>query len=271
MYIGGIGNFLEFEIPFITIVSVSSCEPVQLYSFQWFNCILWTIKMDSDRDLTFIEKLQSTEQWPIYKFRIRVLMKASDLWEIVSGEVRKPVAEAQGTRAMQDKFDESLKTWNKKDSKAQTLIVTSVGQEPLLHIMNCVTSRDMWLKLNNVYEQKSKASIQLLRQTFYSFNKSSEDSMSVHISKLRNIVQQLKNMGENISDSMVVSKMLMTLPTEFNHFYSAWWESTSADQRTLSNLTSRLVMEERRLKSNLSNELSKAFIAKRHRLGLKKF
>lgn len=41
---------------------------------------------------------------------------------------------------------------------------------------------------------------------------------------------------------MVVTKILMTLPQEYSHFCTAW-ESTSADQRTLSNLTARLSME----------------------------
>lgn len=58
----------------------------------------------------------------------------------------------------------------------------------------------------------------------------------------------MKEQGEKVSDSMVVTKILMTLPESYSHFYSAW-ESTVKDQQTLTNLTSRLMMEEARLKN----------------------
>ncbi|GLV43821.1 unc-13-4A [Carabus blaptoides fortunei] len=56
---------------------------------------------------------------------------------------------------------------------------------------------------------------------------------------------RLKTQGENMPDSMLVTKLLMTLPSPFNHFLSAW-ESTPREQQTLANLTTRLMMEEKR-------------------------
>lgn len=48
-----------------------------------------------------------------------------------------------------------------------------------------------------------------------------------------------------VSDSMIITKILLTLPSNLNHFASAW-ESLSEEQRTLANLTSRLTIEEAR-------------------------
>ena len=45
---------------------------------------------------------------------------------------------------------------------------------------------------------------------------------------------------------MLITKILMTLPEQFNHFFSAW-EATEKSERTLKNLTARLCMEESRL------------------------
>lgn len=179
--------------------------------------------------------MQSVEKWPIYKFQIRVIMQANELWEILTGKCPKPVKTAE---EKQEVFDEKLKAWKLKDSKAQKNIVTTLGEEPILHIMNCETASDMWKKLETVYEQKSKTSIHLLLEKYYGFTKDPSDSMAVHISKLRNLVQQLKDMGEVISDTMVITKVLTTLPSELNHFHSAW-ESTSEVDQTIDNLTSR--------------------------------
>lgn len=43
------------------------------------------------------------------------------------------------------------------DSKAQKVIVTTVGQQALLHIINC-NSANEWDKLNGIYEEKSESS-----------------------------------------------------------------------------------------------------------------
>ncbi|GLV37477.1 hypothetical protein CBL_10557 [Carabus blaptoides fortunei] len=51
----------------------------------------------------------------------------------------------------------------------------------------------------------------------------------------------------------------MTLPSSFNHFLSAW-ESTPREQQTLVNLTSRLMMEEKRLNIREKSE-GNAFLA----------
>lgn len=216
--------------------------------------------MADERETVRIEKLQSVEKWPMYKFQIRVIMMSNELWDIVCGDSPKPV---KNDNEKQEDFDAKSKAWKLKDCKAQKHIVTSVGEEPLLHIMNCETAREMWTKLENVYEQKSKSSIHLLQQKFYSFTKDPADNMAVHISKLRNIVQQLKDLGEIISDSMVITKVLSTLPSDLGHFQSAW-ESTSENDQTIDNLTSRLVMEEIRLETNYANESGDALLAKKY-------
>lgn len=45
-----------------------------------------------------------------------------------------------------------------------------------------------------------------------------------------------------ISDSMIISKVLATLPEEYGYFASAW-DSTVRNNKTLENLTSRLIAE----------------------------
>ncbi|XP_022181581.1 uncharacterized protein LOC111041582 [Myzus persicae] len=135
--------------------------------------------------------------------------------------------------------------WKRADNKAQKYIVTSVDEQPLLYIMNCETAKEMWDKLLSIYEQKSATSISLLQEKFYSYVMDPVDSMAGHISKLENLSKQLAQSGEPISDSMLMTKILMTLPDTYKHFYSAW-DSMSSENKTLTNLTSRLMVEESR-------------------------
>lgn len=83
----------------------------------------------------------------------------------------------------------------------------------------------MWEKLHSVFEQKSQSGVHFLLQKFFRFEKSEEDDMVNFISKLEEIVQQLADLDEKISEKMVITRLLMALPPTFNHFHSAW-EST---------------------------------------------
>lgn len=185
---------------------------------------------------------------------IRVLLNAQDLFEVVSGECKKPtLAKVAGEtdEAANDRLASALTAWKKLDGKAQKIIVTALGPQPMLYIMRFDNAHDMWAKLVSVYEQKSETSVHLLQQKFFSAIMEPGDGISEHISKLEDIAQQLKDFGEAIPDSMLVSKILMTLPVEFRHFHSAW-ESTAVADRTLTNLTTRLMIEECR--NGVSNQ-----------------
>ena len=109
--------------------------------------------------------------------------------------------------------------WIKADGKCQKIIVTSVDDGPLQYLLNCETALEMWEKLLSIYEQKSEASIHLLQQQFFSYSKESTDDMSTHISKLVNLGRKLSVAGEPVTDNMVMTKILMTLPKEYNHFF----------------------------------------------------
>lgn len=60
---------------------------------------------------------------------------------------------------------------------------------------------------------------------------------------------------------MLITKILMALPANFNHFHSAW-ESTPANDRTIKNLTSRLMVEEARMAATDEELDTSAFSAK---------
>ena len=57
---------------------------------------------------------------------------------------------------------------------------------------------------------------------------------------------------------MIITKITSILPEEFKHFSSAW-DSTTEEQKTVENLTSRLMLEEE--KSKTTKEESVAFKA----------
>lgn len=165
-----------------------------------------------------------------------VILKGRGLFSIVTGDVPKPTDPEEAGK------------WEKNDAKAQELLVTRMEEGSLTHILSCTTSKDMWSKLKSVYDKESFVSVHLLQQKFFSLE-FVDNNVSIFISQIEEIRNKLKQAGEEISDKMVITKVLMSLPERYKHFRSAW-ESVSDDKQTLEELTSRLFVEDERSKSS---------------------
>lgn len=208
-------------------------------------------------DSVKITKLSDTGNWPLWKFQMKVIFNSFELTSIITGEWKKPSSkitkiEKETDEEARARWHRLTIDWNRADGKCQKLIVTSVDNGPLQNLINCESAYDMWEKLLAIHEQKSEASIHLLQQKFFSYSMEATDDMSTHISKVTNLGMRLKQSGEPVTDNMVMTKILMTLPDMYNHFYSAW-DSIPAVDKTINNLTSRLLIEESRLQQrNLS-------------------
>ena len=96
-----------------------------------------------------------------------------------------------------------------------------MDEQPLQYIMNCDIAKEMWDKLLSVYEQKSNSSVTLIQQKFYSYVMNPDENMASHISKLESLSRKLKQLKEPISDSMFMTKILITLLENYKYFYSA--------------------------------------------------
>lgn len=198
-----------------------------------------------------LKKLESIGNWNSWKFQLKIVLQAADLYGIVSGDILRPTRIGEGDA----NFDMQIKEWDKKDVNAKMLISTSIGEQPLAYIMSCENSKQMWDKLHAVYEQNSKMQLHLLQQRFYSYQKLDNHDIAAHLAAIENLARSINALGEPIADSMIITKILITLPKEFNHFQSAW-ESTADNGKTLENLTNRLIMEETRLKMQANQEES---------------
>lgn len=192
-------------------------------------------------------KLKGQENWALWKFQARINLQASDAFGHVDGTSPAPTEPAADAEArVLSNYQSQLSAWKLKDGKAQKFIANTLTPETMLHIMTCESAAEMWDTLKGTFESKTETSIHMLLQDWFRSSKDPADNMATHIAKIQDLAHRLKALGESISSSSIMTKILMTLPPTFAHFCTAW-ESTSVDERTLTNLISRLTMEEKRL------------------------
>lgn len=84
---------------------------------------------------------------------------------------------------------------------------------------------------------------------------------------IENLSFSLNSLGQKIYERMIISKILSTLLDKFQHFLAAW-ESFSTEEKTVNNLTARLLAKDTRnmpivkTKSVVFNNLKKLLLQK---------
>ncbi|KNC32609.1 hypothetical protein FF38_04523 [Lucilia cuprina] len=51
---------------------------------------------------------------------------------------------------------------------------------------------------------QTEVSIHLLQQQFYEFKKNSEDTIELHIAKIEELAERLRNLGEPLTEYMII-------------------------------------------------------------------
>ena len=93
----------------------------------------------------------------------------------------------------------------------------------------------------------------MVQAQFYQYVKEPFDDIATYVSKVEGIAERFKQLGEPVPDSMVMTKILNTVFSEFNYFASVW-ESPPKAERTRKNLTPHLLTE--KIRRNSVNESS---------------
>jgi len=166
-----------------------------------------------------------------WKFQITRLFIANGLLEIVDGTKNKPKEEAQ------------IKFWERENAKAMFLISSSMEAKQLKSLITCETANEMWVRLAKIHEQKSASNKLILNQKYHEYRMVPEDSVVEHFTKVQNLAQQLRDIGQNIDDVSIMAKILGSLPPKYNAFRTAW-DSMDEKRQTLDNLMERLIKEE---------------------------
>lgn len=126
------------------------------------------------------------------------------------------------------------------------IISSSMEYSQLEYLITCETAAEMWSKLSTIHEQKSASDKLTLMTKFHEYKMSSTDTVAQHVAKIENMARQLKDVGEELSEVMVVAKILGTLPSKFNALVTAW-DSVSEQNQKKEVLVERLIKEESRL------------------------
>ena len=157
-----------------------------------------------------IPKFDGTNYYVLWKFQLKVILEVHELLGVVEATEVKPEEAAGAT------------SWSKKDAKARMLISTTMTHTQLRSLITCVTATEMWSRLAVIFERKTESCKLAAQQRFFSYTMEPRESMTSHIAHVEALAMELKGYGETVSESMVMAKLLGSLPPKYLHLVTAW-------------------------------------------------
>lgn len=138
-----------------------------------------------------IRKLD-VDNYSTWAFQFEHHLKAQDLWEPMMAGID-----------------------SKEAARAFSQLNLCVEEHHIPTLMSCKNGKEAW----KILEANSKAQLNIrvmqLHNDLHDLEKASGEPMTKYLSRVRNIVLDLKQVGESISDAMVVMSTLRGLPKHY--------------------------------------------------------
>src|SRR5437667_5827962 len=175
-----------------------------------------------------IEPLQGSANYRTWKFSMKMVLQARDLWEVVSGEEVKPDAEKLG------------QAWDKKARKALAAIALALSAAEKEHIIDCTTPKAAWDILEKLYEGKGRNRKFMLLQEL--FRMSMEGGrMDSYLRAVREKMSELSTVGLKLEDDIKLAIILNGLPERYRYLVVSLEKQETID---FDELTARPLEEE---------------------------
>ncbi|KAL3621326.1 hypothetical protein CASFOL_036238 [Castilleja foliolosa] len=157
-----------------------------------------------------IEKFDG-KRFDLWKMKMEDLLCDRDLWPAIESE--KPDAEGSEKAAAEKKIEE----WNRIDRKAKGLIRLCLADNILTNVMGEPTARDLWRKLESLYQSKSLVNKLFLRKKLYNLRMHEGDSFSAHLNEFNTLIGQLVSIGVKFEDDDKAITLLCSLPDSWDN------------------------------------------------------
>lgn len=188
---------------------------------------------------------------------MKTMLKSQELWDLVDNGYAEPnPAPAEP--------DQQLRETRKKDAKALFFIQSALDDEFFPRIVEATTSNQAWAILKQEFFGDRKVinvKLQSLRREFETLGMKEKEKVQVFLSRVSEIVSHMRSYGDNVSNEIIVSKVLWSLTKDFNHVVAAIEEIKDLSTYTFDELMSSLIAHEDRMNRCCEKVDEKAFQA----------
>lgn len=162
-----------------------------------------------------IEQL-NRENYDTWKIQMQAILVKNEAWEFVNGQRPKPEIIDDNARSQ-----EEVRRWKAEDEKAKADIILSIKPSELKQIKGCNTSRELWTKLQAIYQSTGPArKSTLIKQLTYHRIHEGED-VREHMLSFFDTIDKLSEMDILINPDLLSVMLQHSLPASFANFRCA--------------------------------------------------
>ncbi|UYV79529.1 hypothetical protein LAZ67_17003025 [Cordylochernes scorpioides] len=137
-----------------------------------------------------------------WKFRIVSILEGKELDDLLEGDP--PEDEVK------------FKEWKKKDAQAKGIITCAMTDSLVALILNCKTSKDIWIALHERYEGDKKKRIIEARNDVSRLTMKKEENWEEYLYRAEKLLEQARNLGAEIEDQEFTTSVIRGLPQKYN-------------------------------------------------------
>ena len=200
----------------------------------------------------------SGEHYDHWCVKMKTIFRSKELWEYVEEGYEEPEA----TDGLNDQQLKSLKEHRKKDARALSYIQQGVSPDIFSRIMGADSAMEAWEILQKEFKGNVKVknvTLQTLRRELENLKMSDSESVQDYYTKITKIVNEMKTFGEQISDSRIVEKVLVSLPQKFDSMVSIIEETKDITSLSVQELMGSLKAHEKRVARHAEKSVESAF------------
>ena len=128
-------------------------------------------------------KLEGANNYTTWCTYVKAALKGQGLYGHVTGSTTRPARDAAGT----EPDAKSTADWDRRDDKAQSIIMLGVTPAMVNHIAGDMTAREMWDKLASQCRRKDMATRVSLMQQLFTTRLRSADNVDQHIATMSGV------------------------------------------------------------------------------------
>lgn len=176
--------------------------------------------------------LRSQQQWSGWKFRVIIKLRAENLYRNALGENHRSASE-----------DQAALNWDRADDKEMNIVCDLLHSDVIAQVTEAETLRDLWVILTGLFKLRNDGHMHTVQQRYFEYKYEDGMQMRQCIGKIKALADDCRNVGIEVDDTSLMTKILGGLPSIFESV-SANFNSKPRAQRTMADLTALLLLKE---------------------------
>ncbi|XP_050150552.1 uncharacterized protein LOC126625528 [Malus sylvestris] len=199
------------------------------------------------------------ENFDFWQIKMKTIFRSHELWDLVKNGYKTPTKkEEELTEAKKKLMRENMV----KYARALGIIQGAVSDQIFPRIATQESAKAAWDILKQEFvgdKQVRSVKLQGLIRDFEYTCMNDNESLSVYIAKLFDLINQMKSYGEDLSNQRIVQKLLISLPKSYDSIAAVIENTKDLDTIDAQNVVAILKGYEQRLDRHGESSMEKAF------------